>query len=64
MRPGTLAVRSVANIIAGDLLLALLGNSGLSVSIILVILLLIGQTGLLAFESIYLPFKELCILEK
>lgn len=51
IRPGTLAVRLAANIIAGHLLLTLLGNTGPSISIILVTLLLIGQIALLVLES-------------
>lgn len=51
IRPGTLAVRLAANIIAGHLLLTLLGNTGPSISIIIVSLLLIGQIALLVLES-------------
>lgn len=51
IRPGTLAVRLAANIIAGHLLITLLGNTGVSLSYIIVILLLIGQIALLVLES-------------
>ena len=51
IRPGTLAVRLAANIIAGHLLLTLLGNTGPSISYIIVILLLIAQIALLVLES-------------
>ncbi|YP_009390188.1 ATP synthase F0 subunit 6 (mitochondrion) [Hermetia illucens] len=51
IRPGTLAVRLAANMIAGHLLLTLLGNTGPSMSMILVTLLLIGQIALLVLES-------------
>lgn len=51
IRPGTLAVRLAANIIAGHLLLTLLGNTGPSISYILVSILLITQIALLILES-------------
>nr|YP_009687559.1 ATP synthase F0 subunit 6 [Limonia phragmitidis]QDX14941.1 ATP synthase F0 subunit 6 [Limonia phragmitidis] len=51
IRPGTLAVRLAANMIAGHLLLTLLGNTGPSMSYFLVILLIIGQIALLLLES-------------
>lgn len=51
IRPGTLAVRLTANIIAGHLLLTLLGNTGPSISTILLTLLLITQIALLVLES-------------
>lgn len=51
IRPGTLAVRLAANIIAGHLLLTLLGNTGPSISYYLVSLLIIGQIILLVLES-------------
>lgn len=51
IRPGTLAVRLTANIIAGHLLLTLLGNTGPSISYILITFLLIGQIALLVLES-------------
>nr|YP_010894863.1 ATP synthase F0 subunit 6 [Amiota spinifemorata]WJW73376.1 ATP synthase F0 subunit 6 [Amiota spinifemorata] len=51
IRPGTLAVRLTANMIAGHLLLTLLGNTGPSLSSILIILLLITQIALLVLES-------------
>ncbi|KNE89322.1 ATP synthase F0, A subunit, partial [Puccinia striiformis f. sp. tritici PST-78] len=51
IRPGTLAVRLRANIIAGHLLITLLGNTGPSLSYALVILLIIGQIALLVLES-------------
>nr|YP_010894928.1 ATP synthase F0 subunit 6 [Phortica pseudogigas]WJW73441.1 ATP synthase F0 subunit 6 [Phortica pseudogigas] len=51
IRPGTLAVRLTANMIAGHLLLTLLGNTGPSLSYILVTLLLMAQIALLVLES-------------
>lgn len=51
IRPGTLAVRLTANIIAGHLLLTLLGNTGPSLSIVLISFLIITQIALLVLES-------------
>lgn len=51
IRPGTLAVRLAANIIAGHLLLTLLGSTGPSINIILINILLITQIALLTLES-------------
>nr|YP_010518914.1 ATP synthase F0 subunit 6 [Chrysops niger]UXO95479.1 ATP synthase F0 subunit 6 [Chrysops niger] len=51
IRPGTLAVRLAANMIAGHLLLTLLGNTGPSLSYSLISLLIIGQIALLVLES-------------
>nr|AFL93386.1 ATP synthase F0 subunit 6 [Liriomyza sativae] len=51
IRPGTLAVRLSANMIAGHLLLTLLGNTGPSMSLILINVLLITQLALLTLES-------------
>jgi F-type H+-transporting ATPase subunit a len=51
IRPGTLAVRLTANIIAGHLLLTLLGNTGNSLSFLIINLLLITQIILLLLES-------------
>nr|WNV61898.1 ATP synthase F0 subunit 6 [Urodexia penicillum] len=51
IRPGTLAVRLTANMIAGHLLLTLLGNTGPSMSMILLNLLIITQIALLILES-------------
>nr|WLS55595.1 ATP synthase F0 subunit 6 [Meroplius fukuharai] len=51
IRPGTLAVRLAANMIAGHLLLTLLGNTGPSMSFLMVNLLIIGQIALLVLES-------------
>lgn len=51
IRPGTLAVRLTANIIAGHLLLTLLGNTGPSLSYAIVVILLITQILLLVLES-------------
>nr|YP_010895032.1 ATP synthase F0 subunit 6 [Ceriana vespiformis]WJW73545.1 ATP synthase F0 subunit 6 [Ceriana vespiformis] len=51
IRPGTLAVRLTANMIAGHLLLTLLGNTGPSMSYILISILLITQILLLMLES-------------
>lgn len=51
IRPGTLAVRLSANIIAGHLLLTLLGNTGNSLSIILISILIFAQLLLFMLES-------------
>ena len=51
IRPGTLAVRLAANIIAGHLLLTLLGNTGPSLQYSLLSLLLLAQVLLLILES-------------
>nr|UDF83734.1 ATP synthase F0 subunit 6 [Mythicomyia sp.] len=51
IRPGTLAVRLAANMIAGHLLLTLLGNTGPTLSIIMATALVFGQIALLVLES-------------
>jgi F-type H+-transporting ATPase subunit a len=51
IRPGTLAVRLTANIIAGHLLLTLIGNTGNSLSSIILSLLILSQVALLILES-------------
>nr|AJM70180.1 ATP synthase F0 subunit 6 [Alpheus lobidens] len=51
IRPGTLAVRLAANMIAGHLLLTLLGNTGPSLQYSLLSLLLVAQILLLILES-------------
>nr|YP_010962590.1 ATP synthase F0 subunit 6 [Euphausia crystallorophias]WNI01989.1 ATP synthase F0 subunit 6 [Euphausia crystallorophias] len=51
IRPGTLAVRLAANMIAGHLLLTLLGSTGPSLSMSLVTLLLFAQILLLTLEA-------------
>nr|AIW06274.1 ATP synthase F0 subunit 6 [Ephemerella sp. MT-2014] len=51
IRPGTLAVRLAANMIAGHLLMTLMGNTGPSLTLSLVGFLLIGQMALLMLES-------------
>nr|UQS75794.1 ATP synthase F0 subunit 6 [Heteralonia sp.] len=51
IRPGTLAVRLAANMIAGHLLLTLLGNTGPSLSYMIVSFLVMGQIALLVLES-------------
>jgi F-type H+-transporting ATPase subunit a len=51
IRPGTLAVRLAANIIAGHLLMTLLGNTGPSLSLTLLRFLIVGQIALLVLES-------------
>nr|ANJ70528.1 ATP synthase F0 subunit 6 [Hygrotus confluens] len=50
IRPGTLAVRLAANMIAGHLLLTLLGNTGPSMSLMLINLLIFTQLLLLTLE--------------
>jgi F-type H+-transporting ATPase subunit a len=51
IRPGTLAVRLTANIIAGHLLITLIGNTGPSLSILFASFLVISQIALLILES-------------
>nr|AXS65414.1 ATP synthase F0 subunit 6 [Tenebrionoidea sp. 6 KM-2017] len=51
IRPGTLAVRLSANMIAGHLLMTLLGNTGPMLSIYMINILLIIQLLLLMLES-------------
>nr|YP_009918123.1 ATP synthase F0 subunit 6 [Torleya nepalica]QLP89025.1 ATP synthase F0 subunit 6 [Torleya nepalica] len=51
IRPGTLAVRLAANMIAGHLLMTLMGNTGPSLALSLVSFLLVGQLALLLLES-------------
>nr|AML26699.1 ATP synthase F0 subunit 6 [Elateroidea sp. BMNH 1274729] len=51
IRPGTLAIRLSANMIAGHLLLTLLGNSGNSLSLLTLNLLVMTQILLLLLES-------------
>nr|AVN67680.1 ATP synthase F0 subunit 6 [Symploce pallens] len=51
IRPGTLAVRLAANMIAGHLLLTLLGNTGSNLNMYLLILLISTQIALLILES-------------
>ena len=51
IRPGTLAIRLAANIIAGHLLLTLLGNTGPSIGKALIPVLIVSQILLLVLES-------------
>nr|YP_010040993.1 ATP synthase F0 subunit 6 [Eclipophleps carinata]QOZ41927.1 ATP synthase F0 subunit 6 [Eclipophleps carinata] len=51
IRPGTLAVRLTANMMAGHLMLTLLGNTGPSMSTNLISILIISQMLLLTLES-------------
>nr|APB02769.1 ATP synthase F0 subunit 6 [Hycleus cichorii] len=51
IRPGTLAIRLSANMIAGHLLMTLLGNTGQSLSIMMINLLIVVQLLLLLLES-------------
>nr|AOY39959.1 ATP synthase F0 subunit 6 [Xyleborus sp. BMNH 1040067] len=51
IRPGTLAIRLTANMIAGHLLLTLMGNSGSSLSSIMLTILIMAQILLLTLES-------------
>nr|YP_010164086.1 ATP synthase F0 subunit 6 [Scopimera intermedia]QRK27401.1 ATP synthase F0 subunit 6 [Scopimera intermedia] len=51
IRPGTLAIRLAANMIAGHLLLTLLGNTGPSLSMSILSILIVGQILLLILES-------------
>nr|UBN08797.1 ATP synthase F0 subunit 6 [Macropanesthia mackerrasae] len=51
IRPGTLAVRLAANMIAGHLLMTLLGNTGPLLTLLLLNILIITQIALLILES-------------
>nr|YP_009674546.1 ATP synthase F0 subunit 6 [Glenea cantor]QDC34923.1 ATP synthase F0 subunit 6 [Glenea cantor] len=51
IRPGTLAVRLSANMIAGHLLMTLLGNTGPSLNILMINILILVQILLLILES-------------
>nr|QOK35982.1 ATP synthase F0 subunit 6 [Psylliodes punctifrons] len=51
IRPGTLAIRLSANMIAGHLLMTLLGNTGSMLSIIMINFLIITQILLLTLET-------------
>nr|YP_010692643.1 ATP synthase F0 subunit 6 [Necrodes nigricornis]WBV80467.1 ATP synthase F0 subunit 6 [Necrodes nigricornis] len=51
IRPGTLAVRLAANMIAGHLLMTLLGNTGASLPVLMINILIIVQLLLLVLES-------------
>nr|YP_009827450.1 ATP synthase F0 subunit 6 [Paulhutchinsonia pilosicollis]QIV24527.1 ATP synthase F0 subunit 6 [Paulhutchinsonia pilosicollis] len=51
IRPGTLAIRLTANMIAGHLLMTLLGNTGPTLSILTMNFLIITQIILLILES-------------
>nr|YP_010586346.1 ATP synthase F0 subunit 6 [Limnocentropus hysbald]UZZ44121.1 ATP synthase F0 subunit 6 [Limnocentropus hysbald] len=51
IRPGTLAVRLMANMIAGHLLITLMSNNGSNLSNIFLFLLLLSQILLLTLES-------------
>nr|AXS65042.1 ATP synthase F0 subunit 6 [Curculionoidea sp. 15 KM-2017] len=51
IRPGTLAIRLTANMIAGHLLVTLMGNSGSTMSLILVNFLILSQILLLTLET-------------
>ena len=50
IRPGTLSIRLAANIVAGHLLLTLLGSQGPSLSINIITILIIGLVLLLCLE--------------
>nr|APX40490.1 ATP synthase F0 subunit 6 [Longitarsus membranaceus] len=51
IRPGTLAIRLSANMIAGHLLMTLLGNTGPNISLLLINILIITQILLLTLET-------------
>nr|YP_010454786.1 ATP synthase F0 subunit 6 [Pachycephus smyrnensis]ARO34949.1 ATP synthase F0 subunit 6 [Pachycephus smyrnensis]UTY22576.1 ATP synthase F0 subunit 6 [Pachycephus smyrnensis] len=51
IRPGTLAVRLAANMIAGHLLLTLISSTGPSMNIILIIMMILAQILLLLLET-------------
>nr|WES82248.1 ATP synthase F0 subunit 6 [Archotermopsis wroughtoni] len=51
IRPGTLAIRLTANMIAGHLLLTLLGSNGPTMTYVLMSLLIVAQIALLTLET-------------
>lgn len=51
IRPGTLAIRLSANIIAGHLLITLLGNTGPIIPTLIIRILIVVQIALLTLES-------------
>nr|YP_011010125.1 ATP synthase F0 subunit 6 [Halobates germanus]WPW46636.1 ATP synthase F0 subunit 6 [Halobates germanus] len=51
IRPGSLAVRLTANMIAGHLLMSLLGNNTTSASAVMIMMLMTIQIGLMLFET-------------
>nr|ACJ69551.1 ATP synthase F0 subunit 6 [Ochterus marginatus] len=51
IRPGSLAVRLTANMIAGHLLMSLIGNKMANTSNILLIFMILSQMGLMMFEA-------------
>nr|QPK42062.1 ATP synthase F0 subunit 6 [Falconius longicornis] len=51
IRPGTLAIRLAANMIAGHLLLTLMGNTGNKINELMLTMMLITQTLLIILES-------------
>nr|DAZ87564.1 TPA_asm: ATP synthase F0 subunit 6 [Dichelops melacanthus] len=51
IRPGSLAVRLTANMIAGHLLMSLLGNKSLDVNSVVLTLIIAVQMGLMMFEA-------------
>ena len=51
IRPGTLAVRLSANIIAGHLIITLLGNTGITLTTPLIFILILVQILLLMLET-------------
>nr|YP_010538750.1 ATP synthase F0 subunit 6 [Pristolycus diversecostatus]UYE92361.1 ATP synthase F0 subunit 6 [Pristolycus diversecostatus] len=51
IRPGTLAIRLTANMIAGHLLLTLMGSTGNKISLLMINILVISQLLLLLLES-------------
>nr|AEH21217.1 ATP synthase F0 subunit 6 [Himacerus apterus] len=51
IRPGSLAVRLTANMIAGHLLMSLLGNNSVNTSNIMIMMLMIIQMMLMLFET-------------
>lgn len=51
IRPGTLAIRLIANIIAGHLLITLIRSTGILINNFLLIILITSQILLLTLES-------------
>nr|YP_009258806.1 ATP synthase F0 subunit 6 [Aneurus similis]AFI54680.1 ATP synthase F0 subunit 6 [Aneurus similis] len=51
IRPGSLAVRLMANMIAGHLLMSLMGNNAVSTANFIIPLIMVMQMGLMCFET-------------
>nr|AGO28115.1 ATP synthase F0 subunit 6 [Ectrychotes andreae] len=62
IRPGSLAVRLAANMIAGHLLMCLLGNNMINMNEIMIPLIMMIQISLILFETAVFYYSSMCIL--